>query len=63
MAEIEPRALARDLPERIGERDALIRHVTAWTKRRNQAQVKANWQFTASDARIKLRKLYPTFDG
>jgi hypothetical protein len=25
--------------------------------------VKAKWQFTTADARIKLRKLYPTFDG
>jgi hypothetical protein len=37
--------------------------VTAWTKRRNQTHVTANWQFTTADARIKLRKLYPTFDG
>lgn len=63
MAEIELSALARDLPERIGQRDDLIRHIAAWTERRNQTQVKANWQFTTADARIKLRKLYPTFDG
>ena len=24
---------------------------------------KVNWQFTAEDARIKLRRLYPTLDG
>lgn len=63
MAEIELSALARDLPERVGQREDLVRHVAAWTARRNQAQVKANWQFTTADARIKLRKLYPTFDG
>lgn len=63
MAEIELSALARDLPERVGERDDLVRHVAAWTERRNQSRVKANWQFTTTDARIKLRKLYPTFDG
>lgn len=56
-------ALARDFPERVGERDDLIRHVAAWTQRRNQDCVKANWRFTAADARIKLRKPYPTFDG
>nr|WP_202051908.1 hypothetical protein [Methylomicrobium sp. RS1] len=60
--EIELSALTRDLPERVGERADLIRHLVAWTQRRNQAQVKANWQFTAADARIKLRKLYPTFE-
>jgi hypothetical protein len=63
MAEIELSALARDLPERVGEKADLVRHMAAWTQRRNQAQVKANWQFTAADARIKLRKLYPTFEG
>jgi hypothetical protein len=25
--------------------------------------VKVNWQFTTADARVKLRKLYPTLDG
>jgi hypothetical protein len=63
MAELELSALARDLPERIGERADLVRHVAAWTQHRNHTQVKANWQFTTADARIKLRKLYPTFDG
>jgi len=28
--------------------------------RRNAAQVQVHWQFTTQDARIKLRKLYPT---
>lgn len=63
MAEIELSALARDLPDRIGERTDLIRHIAAWSQRRNQAQVKTNWQFTTAEARIKLRKLYPIFDG
>lgn len=58
MVEIELSALARDLPERIGERADRVRHVAAWAQRRNQTQVKANWQFTTADARIKLRKLY-----
>jgi hypothetical protein len=63
MAEIELSALARDLPDRIGERTDLIRHIAAWSQRRNQAQVKTNGQFTTAEARIKLRKLYPIFDG
>ncbi|MGX2039838.1 IS630 family transposase [Methylocaldum sp. MU1018] len=63
MAEIELSALARDLPGRVGERADLVRHVAAWTQRRNQVQVTANWQFTTADARIKLRKLYPTIEG
>ena len=42
---------------------ALTRHVAAWKGRRNQAGVKADWQFTTADARTKLRKLYPTVDA
>jgi hypothetical protein len=62
MAEIELSALGRDLPERLGERAALVGHVSAWEGRRNGDGVKADWQFTTADARIKLRKLYPTVD-
>jgi hypothetical protein len=62
MAEIELSALARDLPERVGDRAAMARHVGAWTGRRNKAAVTADWQFTTADARIKLKKLYPTID-
>ena len=63
MAEIELSAFARDLPERVGDKPAMRQHVSAWEQRRNASKVKANWQFTAADARVKLRKLYPTFDG
>ncbi len=63
MAEIELSALGRDLPERVGNRAALARHVGAWKGRRNGAGVKAEWQFTTADARRKLRKLYPTIDA
>jgi DDE superfamily endonuclease len=63
MAEIELSALARDLPERVGDQRALVHHISAWQKTRNCAAVTADWQFTADDARIKLRKLYPTIDG
>jgi len=44
-------------------RFTLMRHVERWTASRNQAKVKADWQFTTAEARIKLRKLYPIFDG
>lgn len=63
MAEIELSAFERDLPERVGDRAAMAAHVLAWEDRRNRAKVKANWQFTTADARVKLRKLYPTVDG
>jgi hypothetical protein len=63
MAEIELSALARGLPERVGDRAALVQHLTAWQRRRNDEAVKADWQFSTADARVKLRKLYPTMDG
>jgi DDE superfamily endonuclease len=62
MAEIEFSALARDLPERVGDKPALERHVSAWEQTRNGAEVTARWRFTTADARIRLRKLYPTID-
>jgi hypothetical protein len=63
VAEIELSAMARDLPERIGDQPALEQHLQAWEKRRNGAALKANWHFSTADARIKLRKLYPAIDG
>ena len=63
MAEIELSAFERDLPERVGDKLAMREHVSAWQTRRNGSKVKANWQFSTADARIKLRKLYPTLDG
>ncbi len=62
MAEIELSAFARDLPERVGGKPAMQRHVTAWEKHRNESKAKVNWQFSTADARVKLRKLYPTID-
>src|SRR4051812_6174225 len=62
MAEIELSALGRDLPDRVGDRATLERHVQAWQQRRKAAATTADWQFTAKDARIKLRKLYPTIE-
>jgi len=62
MAEIELSACGRDLPERVGDARAMASHVAAWEKRRNGAKVRADWQFTTADARVKLRKPYPTVD-
>jgi hypothetical protein len=63
MAEIELSAFARDLPDRVGDQPAMQEHVCAWERRRNSTKVKADWQFTTANARIKLRKLYPMLDG
>lgn len=37
--------------------------VAAWEKRRNAADAKIDWRFTAEDARIKLKRLYPTISS
>ena len=61
MAEVELSVLARQcLDRRIPDRATLAREVAAWEARRNAAGVKADWQFTTADARVKLKKLYPT---
>ncbi len=63
MAETELSVLARDLAERIADKTTLQRQATAWERQRNAAQIKADWQFTNDDARVKLRKFYPSLDA
>ena len=61
MAEAELSVLARQcLSERIGSKEQLAAAVSAWQNDRNEKGKIASWQFTNEDARIKLRKLYPS---
>ncbi len=61
MAEIEFSHLSRQcLGCRIPNQARLIKEVSAWTERRNKESIATNWQFRAEDARIKLKRLYPT---
>jgi hypothetical protein len=61
MAEIEISALARQcLNQRFESVEALATAVEAWVEARNQARTTIHWQFTTADARIRLRRLYPT---
>lgn len=61
MAEAELSVLSRQcLKERVGTQTDLTRDVAAWVKRRNKQKAVANWQFTNDNARVKLRKLYPS---
>lgn len=61
MAEIELSVLARQcLSERMDTKAHLQEQVTAWQTRRNTSGVKIDWRFTTEDARIKLKRLYPT---
>ena len=60
MAEIELSVLkGQCLDRRIPEMAAMHAHVAAWGKARNNSAKKIVWQFKTSDARIKLRHLYP----
>jgi len=60
MAEIELSALVRQcLKRRIPDQQTLDAEAQAWTKVRNDEVVKVDWRFTAADARIKLKHLYP----
>ncbi len=63
IAEVELSVLSRQcLNRRIGDWNTLRQEIAAWTARRNQQNSKINWRFTTEDARIKLKKLYPSFD-
>jgi hypothetical protein len=64
MAEIELGILGRQcLARRIDNVEDLRREVRAWEHQRDASARKVNWQFTTTDARIKLRRLYPSIDG
>jgi transposase len=63
MAEIELSVLSRQcLSQRLSSLEEATRQVEAWQAHRNQAQAKVNWRFTTDDARIKLKRLYPSQD-
>lgn len=64
MAEIELSILARQcLDRRIAEFEPLQREVSAWVETRNQQQTWIDWRFTTEDARIKLKRLYPSINS
>ncbi len=64
MAEIELSILSRQcLDRRIADQPTLKQEVAAWEARRNTAKATVEWQFTNADARVKLKKLYPTINS
>lgn len=61
IAECELSVLSRQaLQQRFATKEELTTQVNAWTEQRNQQQKGVQWQFKTPDARIKLKKLYPT---
>lgn len=64
IAEIELSVLyAQCLNRRIGDIEEVQSEVKAWEKARNNETARVNWQFTTDDARVKLARLYPTFES
>jgi len=63
MAEIELSVLGRQcLSRRIPDQQRLRREVAAWEAARNAKRSSVDWRFTTEDARIKLKRLYPSFE-
>ena len=61
VAECELAALSGQcLDRRVGSMARLRQVVAAWEGERNEREVGVDWRFTTADARIKLRRLYPS---
>lgn len=62
IAECELSALATEClgNQRINSIEALNEILSFWETKRNERQKGVNWQFTTDNARIKLKRLYPT---
>jgi hypothetical protein len=48
------------LNRRIPDIQTITSEVKVWNEKTNIGQKKVDWQFTSKDARIKLKRLYPT---
>jgi uncharacterized small protein (DUF1192 family) len=48
------------LDRRIPDKQTLTEEVAAWQAERNKKHAKADWQFTTADARVRLKRLYPS---
>ena len=63
VAEVEVNVMIRQcLNRRIDSIDTLRAEVAAWQAARDRIRAKVDWQFTTDDARVRLKRLYPTCD-
>jgi hypothetical protein len=61
MAEIEIGVAQRQcLDRRIADQGTVEKELHHWVRQRNQSNASTDWQFTTADARIKLKRLYPS---
>ncbi|MEL6320041.1 MAG: transposase, partial [Cyanobacteria bacterium J06626_14] len=64
MAAIELSILSRQcLDRRIAEFEILQSEVAAWVATRNEQETWIDWRFTTADARVKLKRLYPSINN
>ena len=64
MAEIELSILHRQcLDGRLPDKETVQREAAAWEAERNAAGMTVDWRFTTADARIKLKRLYPSISS
>jgi hypothetical protein len=64
MAEIELHVLnGQCLNRHISTMKTVKEEVFAWEKSRNNKNKKINWQFTNKEARVKLKRLYPSIQN
>jgi hypothetical protein len=61
LAAIELSILSRQcLDRRIPDQETVKQEIAAWQEKRNAIAQPMEWRFTNEDARVKLKKLYPT---
>jgi predicted AAA+ superfamily ATPase len=61
IAECELSVLKRQgISERVETKEKLQTQVQQWYEQRNKKESRVNWQFKTKDARIKLKRLYPS---
>ena len=64
MAEIEFHVLNNQcLNRHIATIESIKQEIEAWQEHRNSKNCKINWQFSTTDARIKLKRLYTSFES
>jgi hypothetical protein len=61
MAEIELSVLSRQcMNDYFENAEQLSKQISVWERKRNAGHTSIDWRFNMDDARIKLRKLYPS---
>ncbi len=64
MAEIELNVLnGQCLNKRIDNKETVIEVVNAWQEHQNNKNASIDWQFTTKEARVKLKRLHPSFNS